>query len=177
MADEDSSDSVNSPILNLLKNLKINEPGRDVIQRAVGQAIELYWDDNEGSPGRFLNYILQQDWHETAEPAKDLQRCPVPVMHEGSEGIISAEAGTAYFDEHWNNETLACLYGRNPDLPWVPLLDTAQSIELQHAVLAWLGVVDYPRVIEGKSEKYVSQMTQDCEDWNCLLYTSPSPRD
>lgn len=169
---EDKSDPANSPVLNLLKNLEIKKPGNDVIQRAVVQAIGKYWEDNEGDPGRFLNYILQQDWYEIAEPAKDLQRCPVPAAYEGSEGIIWAEAGTVYFGGHWNNETLACLYMGNPNIPFVSLLDSAQSIEIQRAVLAWLGVVDFPRVIEDKIERYVGQMPQDCGDWKAHLQKS-----
>jgi hypothetical protein len=166
---ENKSDPANTPLLNLLNNFEIKKPGNDVIQRAVVQAIGKYWENNYGDPCRFLNYILSQDWHDTDEHSKYLQRCPVPVVYEGSDSRIWAEAGTAYFGGYWNNESLACLYRGNPNILWVSWLDSLQSTEIQRAVLGWLGVADCPRVIEDKSEKYVSQMTQDCVDWKLHL--------
>ena len=38
----------------LCAELGITEPGTDVIQLAVGRAIEQYWKDKQGDPGRFL---------------------------------------------------------------------------------------------------------------------------
>jgi hypothetical protein len=168
------SDETNSPILRLLKELGINEPGVDVVQRALGRAIEQHWKDKQGEPGRFLRYILQQDWHETTYYSTyDLRRCPVLTAHEEADGTTWVEARAAYFGERWGNDILSILYKGNSDVAWVIPIDTEPSIERQRKVLVWLGVADCPRVVEDKGEKSIWQLSQDCEDWKKFLQRSP----
>jgi len=61
------------------KELGIIEPGTDVIQSALGRAIDQYWKDRQGDPERFLLFILERDWHETSEVSSSLRRCPVSL--------------------------------------------------------------------------------------------------
>jgi hypothetical protein len=82
--------------------LGIAEPGADVIQCAVERAIEQYWNDRQGDPGRFLRFILEQDWHETAYASPSLRRCPVPLS-QPVHGDAWAEAKKAYFGREWGN--------------------------------------------------------------------------
>jgi hypothetical protein len=91
-----------SPIKNLIEELGIAEPGADVIQCAVERAIEQYWNDRQGDPGRFLRFILEQDWHETAYASPSLRRCPVPLS-QPVHGDAWAEAKKAYFGREWGN--------------------------------------------------------------------------
>lgn len=161
-----------SPVMRLLKEIGIRQPGSDVVRRAVGQGIAQYWKNKQGDPGRFLRYILEQDWHQTAEPTDVLPQCPVPAAHEGADGITWVEARAAYFGERWGNNILDKLYKGNSDVPWAHQVDSARPIETQLAVLAWLGVAHCPRVLEDRDEKQIGQLSEDCKDWKGYLKTA-----
>lgn len=143
-----AEDPQKAPLKNLCQELGIKEPGTDVIQRAVGRAIEQYWKDKQGDPGRFLRFILEQDWHETTAPSESFKRCPVPLT-QPVEGELWAEAGKAYFGHEWGNELLARLYDGIGGVAWVAndRISTTPADKLPRA-LEWLGVAKFPRVVD-----------------------------
>ena len=126
----------------------INEPGADVIQRAVGRAIEQYWKDKQGDPERFLRFILEQDWHETSDASHGLKRCPVPLS-QPVQGEAWAEAGKAYFGREWGNDLLADLYAGIEAVAWVSKQwRRRRTMKRRRRVLEWLGVAACPRIVE-----------------------------
>ncbi len=160
-----------SPVMKLSKELGIAEPGADVIQRAVGRAIEQYWRDKQGDSGRFLRFILEQDWHETGDASPSLRRCPVPLS-QSVRGEQWAEAGNAYFGREWENDLLAKLYDGVTAVAWVasdgtPTIDGAN----RRRVLEWLGVAHCPRILE-EPQRTVWQLPEGCDQWKQYLYTA-----
>lgn len=149
-----------SLVRKLLKELEIAEPGADVIQRAVGRAIEQYWKDKEGDPGRFLRFISEQDWHETADASSSMRRCPVPLSQLVQDDW--AEAGKAYFGREWGNDLLAELYD-GIAVAWVAKDGTARDTDKQRRLLEWLGVADCPRVVRS-SRQYAPEQEQNLEE-------------
>ena len=140
-----------SPVKKLSEELGIAEPGAYVIQRAVGQAIEQYWKDKQGEPGRFLHFILEQDWYETADASPSLRRCPVPLS-QSVQGETWAEAGNAYFGREWGNDLLAMLYDGVAAIAWAGSHGSAPiDNDNRRRVLEWLGVADCPRVLTADS--------------------------
>jgi len=160
-----------SPVEKLSEELGIAEPGADVIQSAVGLAIEQHWKDKQGDPGRFLDFILEQDWHETAEVSSSLRRCPVPLS-QPMEGKMWAKAGKAYFGREWGNDVLAELYAGMEGVAWVASDNTGGDKEKRRCVLAWLGVADHPRIIEEHPESSVWQLPEGCGEWKQYLETA-----
>jgi hypothetical protein len=133
-------------VLELCKEIGIQEPGKDVVQRAVGQAIEQYWKDKLGNPGQFFRFILEQDWHETSEASSALQRCPIPLQNEAW-----IEAENAYFGREWGNDLLADLYEGIKAVVWIRNDGTEDKKGKCRRVLEWLGVANCPRVIDDPS--------------------------
>jgi len=160
-----------SPVKKLSKELGIADPGEDVIQRAVGQAIEQYWKDRQGDPGRFLSFILKQDWHETSDASLSLQRCPVPLA-QPVQGAAWDEAGKAYFGREWGNDLLAELYDGIETVAWVRNDDPGDCAGKQSQVLEWLGVVGYPRIVEDCQRSSVWQLPEGCGEWKQYLETA-----
>jgi len=160
-----------SPVKKLSKELGIVEPRADVIQRAVGQAIEQYWMDKQGNPGRFLSFILEKDWHETIEVSEKLRRCPLPLAHP-VDGEIWAEAGKAYFGKEWGNDLLADLYGGIPGVIWVANDSSVTDRDKQKRVLKWLGVADCPRVLEEGKDVSLWNLSKGCDQWEQYLRTA-----
>ncbi len=157
-----------SSVKKLRKELEIDKPGADVIQHAVGQAIEQYWKDKQGDPGRFLRFILEQDWHETAEVLSLLRRCPVPLS-QPVQGEAWAEAGKAYFGCEWGNDLLAELYDDIAGVAWVTNDVLPTNSESGHCVFEWLGVADCPRIIEQGNHICEWQLPEDFEEWKQYL--------
>jgi len=155
-----------SPMRKLMKELGIDEPGTDVIQRAVGRAIEQYWKDKQGAPGPFLRFILEQDWHETSEATKELQRCPVPLA-QPIRGDAWAEAGKAYFGRKWGNDLLADLYEGRDDVAWVQRIGGNAGRE--RSILAWLGCAASPRIIKDRGSNRngidAYELPDECRTW------------
>ncbi len=154
----------------LSKELGIKEPGTDVVQRAVGQAIEQYWKDKSGDPARFLTFILEQDWHETSIASSALQRCPVPLSYP-LQNEEWAEAKKAYFGREWGNDLLAELYDGIEAVAWVRNDGAEDPHGKRHKVLEWLGVADCPRVVKEAGETYIWRLPDDCDDWKKYLET------
>ena len=148
----------------LSRELGIEEPGADVIQRAVGLAIEQYWKDKQGDPGRFLRFILEQDWHETAEALPQLRRCPVPVR-DGT----WAETEKAYFGNEWRNTILDNLYAGIATVAWVADATKGTDKEKLRRVLEWLGVAHYPRIVEECGRSWIWQLPKGCDQWKQYL--------
>lgn len=160
-----------SPAKKLSKELGIAGPGADVIQRAVGQAIEQYWKDNQGDPGRFLRFILEQDWHETAEVLSSLRRCPVPLS-QSVRREQWAEAGNAYFGREWGNDLLAELYKGMKEVAWVANDGPATDSDKRRSVLEWLGVACCPRILKECQKGNVRQLPEGCDRWKRYLETA-----
>jgi len=156
-----------SPVKELSEELGITKPDADVIQRAVGLAIDQYWKDKQGDPGRFLRFILKQDWHETAEASPELRRCPVPVR-----GGTWAEAQKGYFGTEWGNDLLADLYADIATVAWLTAVDVACDKEKCRGVLQWLGVTHRPRIVNECGRSGIWQLPQGCDQWKQYLYTA-----
>ncbi|MDZ7391636.1 MAG: ATP-binding protein [candidate division KSB1 bacterium] len=155
-----------SPVKKLIKELGIAEPDGDVVQRAVGQAIEQYWKDKQGDPGRFLRFILEQDWHETADASPSLRRCPVPLA-QPVQGKTWAEAEKAYFGREWGNDLLADLYEGCDSVAWVQRM--GEDGERERSILTWLGCAAYPRIVEdrGPNKNGIDEyhLPNECDAW------------
>lgn len=161
-----------SPVKKLSKELGIVEPGVDVIHRAVGHAIEVYWKDKQGDPERFLRFILEQDWHETVDVLHSVRRCPVPLS-QPVRGEQWAEAGNAYFGREWGNDLLANLYDDITAVAWVARNDTATVDDTKRRhVLEWLGVAHCPRILEESKDTSVWWLPDECSQWRQYLCTA-----
>jgi hypothetical protein len=156
-----------SAVKRLSEELEIKEPGADVVQRAVGKAIDRYWKDKQGDPGRFLRFILEQDWHETTLPSAELRRCPVPVR-----GETWAEAEKAYFGIEWGNDLLADLYADIATVAWVADVDVVCDKEKCRGVLQWLGVTHRPRIVNECGRSRICQLPKGCDQWKQYLHTA-----
>lgn len=155
-------------IKELCEELGIKEPGADIVQRAVGQAIEQYWKEKLGDPSRFLAFILEQDWHETSNASSALQRCPVPLSRslQDEEWI---EARKAYFGRDWGNELIADLYEGIETVAWVRYDGTEEAQRKHRRVLEWLGIADCPRIVKESKETYYWQLSDDYGEWKKYL--------
>lgn len=163
-----------SPVKNLSKRLEIAEPGENAIQRAVGLAIKQYWKNKQGDPGRFLRFILDQDWHETNKVSETLKRCPVPLAQPVS-GKRWAEAEKTYFGREWGNDLLADLYNSVMRVAWVANDGMPIDSDQQHRVLEWLGVAKCPRILEERGPISVWQLPEDCGQWRRYLEKEKDP--
>lgn len=160
-------------VMKLCAELAIKEPGADVIQRAIGRAIVQYWKDKQDDPGRFLSFIMEQDWHETSEVSRELKRCPVPLSQPvQDEGW--AEAGKAYFGREWGNNLLAALYDGIESVAWVRNENGEDRQEKRRRVMEWLGVAASPRVVVVKKPDAMNvwDLPTDCNDWKKYLDTA-----
>ncbi|RLB94442.1 MAG: hypothetical protein DRH50_06390 [Deltaproteobacteria bacterium] len=160
-----------SSIKKLRAELGITGPGADVIQRAVGQAIEQYWKDKQGDPRRFLDFILEQDWHETADTSPSLRRCPVPLSQR-VQGEAWSEADKAYFGREWENDLLSDLYDGMEAVAWVASDNTGGDKEKRRRILVWLGVAEHPRIVEEHHKSNVWQLPEGCGEWKQYLETA-----
>jgi hypothetical protein len=136
----------NHPIRSLCEQLKIKAPEPDVVQKAVGKAIAQYWKEPRGDPKRFLDFIMDQDWHETSDASSNLQRCPVPLSRPVQDGEW-AEARNAYLGSEWDNDLLADLYADIESIAWVKNDLKDDDISKRRQVMEWLGVFSCPRVV------------------------------
>jgi hypothetical protein len=157
-----------SSVRRLCDELGITEPGADVIQRAVGRAIEEYWKDPRGDPERFLRFILDQDWHETSIASPPLRRCPMPLS-QPAPGQAWSEAKTAYFGREWGNDLLADLYAGIEAVDWAARDDSRDNETNLHRVLEWLGVTTSPRISVECQQMHVWQLPGDCGRWKQYL--------
>ena len=159
------------PVMKFCAELSIKEPGSDVIQRAMGRAIAQYWKEKQGHPGRFLSFIMKQDWHEISELSWELKRCPVPLSHS-VQGEEWAEAGNAYFGREWGNDLLADLYDGMESVGWVRDKDGENGQEKCRQVLEWLGVMACPRVVKKADGTNIWDLPADCKHWKKYLDTA-----
>ncbi len=156
-------------IIKLCEELGITKPGPDVIQRAVAQAIDQYWEDKQGDPGRFLVFILTQDWHENSKVKPRLKRCPVPLV-KPIKGEKWAEARKAYFGVEWGEHLLAELYGNIEYVAWVSPFVLQNEKKKLRQLLEWLGVTSYPRIIQLRGEISIWQLPEDFKEWKKYLH-------
>jgi len=161
------------PVQLLCKKLGINAPGPDVVQEAVGEAIVQYWKDQRGDPKRFLDFIMDQDWHETSDASSNLQRCPVPLSRPVQDGEW-AEARNAYLGSGWGNDLLADLYADIESIAWVKNDSKEDDISKRRQVMEWLGVFSCPRIIKHNGAE-VHKLPEGCEEWRQYLNTARDP--
>ena len=160
-----------SAVLELCKELNIKEPGADVVQRAIGQAIVQFWKDREGDPARFLAFILKQDWYETSKALLPLNRCPVPLSR-AMKNEEWTEARKAYFGREWGNDLLADLYGDIETVAWVKMGSEKDSDGMRRQVLEWLGIADCPRIVEESGITRFHNLPEGCNNWKKYLNTA-----
>ena len=154
-----------------IQRVGIGEPGDDVVQRALGNAINDYWKEPKEDPGRFLQFLLSQDWHETSAALRPLMRCPVRTQTGKW-----VETQQAYFGRSWGNDLLADLFADSDDIAWVQDPSTETVQEKLRAVLLWLGVAEYPRLIQTQASCRLGWLSDDCNHWLKYLQT-PEARD
>lgn len=140
----------NDAIRSLLEELYIGQVDADVLEKAFESALTCYWEKPSGDPGRFLNFLIEQDWVNTRSPSHRMGRCPVPVSIEGGEQRAWAEANYTYFGRAWGHREVANLYAGVVGIAWArrPKKDK----ESRREVLEWLSVQSYPRVLEDPSQ-------------------------
>ena len=160
-----------SSIKKLCAELRITEPDANVIQRAIGRAIDHYWKDKQGDAERFLRFILEQDWYETSHTSQELKRCPVRLS-KSLQGEVWSEAGKAYFAREWENGLLADLYTGIETVAWVADVETGGDKEKRHRAIEWLGVAHCPRIVEEYHQGNVWQLPEDCGKWKQYLETA-----
>jgi hypothetical protein len=155
----------------LCAELGITEPGADVIQRAVGRAIEEYWKHNHGNPARFLRFIMESNWQETCAPAPGISKCPVPVT-DAEKKTGWCEARCACFGQDWGNDALAVLYGKMKGVKWVKHHRSIGSREKLRKTLEWLGCPCFPLVVtrSGETNVSTSALPQECAAWRSAHY-------
>ncbi|WP_457653088.1 sacsin N-terminal ATP-binding-like domain-containing protein [Rhodocaloribacter sp.] len=160
-------------IRKLYTELGIKSPGTNVIQRAVGRAIEQYWQDKQGDPERFLQFILEQNWHEISEASEALQRCPVPLT-QPIQGEAWAEVRKAYFGRKWGNNLLEDLYQGRDGIAWVQAIGG----DREHSILEWLGCVTYLRIIKdhGPNGKGAYPFPDECRAWQTEEFGNTNDR-
>ncbi len=159
-----------SSIAKMLEELSIKEPDENVIRRAVSKAISAFWEKPDDQPGRFLSFIMNQDWYQKTDKATDLQRCPVPVRREKH----WEKANTAYLGREWGNDLLEQTYARRRDVAWVRPLDSVEH-DKQREVLMWLGVADCPRIIDENWGKSLWSLPEEYKDWEKFLRQERDP--
>lgn len=152
----------------LCAELNIREPKEDVIQLAVGQAIEQYWEDRQGGPDRFLRFVLLQDWHETSRASIEIQRCPVP-LRSAVKGEWWSKACEAYFGKEWGNDLLEEIYSGNDDVAWVRRESSHVECNKIQRVLEWLGVATCPRIIESSGPFRLWALHKQDAAWKTYL--------
>ena len=157
-----------SPVNILRKELGITEPGPDLIQHSVGQAIKQFWKDRLGDPGRFLQFILDQDWHETTDATRLIRMCPVPLS-QPVKGDEWGKANETYFGLDWGNDLLDQLYNGITGVAWVANIRTGTTNCKSCKVLEWVGVANYPRIIDSQKKCYMMHLQEDCDHWQNYL--------
>lgn len=148
-------------VLRLLDELGIKAPAEDVFLKAFGRAVTTYWKSPEGDPGRFIEFLLNEDWHETLDSTPEVQRCPVLADIERGTSSQWVEAREAYFGRAWGESLIADIYVGVEGVAWAqkPERDT----EVYRTVLAWLGVQAFPRVVRDLSKQAVeSERSRVC---------------
>lgn len=160
-----------SLVRKLCKSLGIEKPSPDVVQRSVGKAIKRYWQNGDGDAGRFLRYIMAQDWHETSEALPSLHGCPIPLS-KPTQGTHWAEASCTYFGREWGNDLLANLYDGITTVAFAANEATAtEEITKLELVLEWLGVAHCPRIMDVQQNAYTRQMSKGTDPWSQYLCT------
>lgn len=140
----------NDPVVKLRLELGVEDPGETAVLRAVGKAIEQYWKDPKGEPGRFLEFLLASDWVDRFGPPQPVRRCPVPAHFRGDDQERWVEAHTAYFGQQWGEQLLPQVYEGVASVPWVRRHHTVEKSKTR-AVLEWLGVTAYPKMVADSS--------------------------
>lgn len=140
----------NDPVTELRSELGVGDPGENAVLQAVGKAIEEYWKEPKGEPGRFLDFLLASDWVDRFDPSPGVRRCPVPAHLLGDDEEHWVETCTAYFGQQWGEELLVQVYEGVKGVPWVRPHHTADTRKTRD-VLEWLGVTPYPKMVADTS--------------------------
>lgn len=150
--------SEDDPVQNLINEFKIKEPGINVFENALGDAIKKYWENPTEDPKRFLKYIREINWLEQErETPKEWGRCPVPARIEGQDSTEWVEARHTYFGRGWGNECLARLYEKIEGIAWAQYSNIWNRKDDEKDILDRLGVFHYPRVVEWDCNDEIKQ--------------------
>ncbi len=169
--DQMSAISTDDPLWRLQGEVGIKNPQKNVVVDALTRSITGYWKDRSGEPGRFLCLIRNLGLHEKGERPAGFAACPVSVRIESGRENRWARADESYFGREWNKLLLDELFRAAQGIDWVhrPVIDA--DAEQYAALLEWLGVVEYPRLVprsslttdETERERYrMSRALKDC---------------
>lgn len=165
------------PIKKLSKELGLEAASNDTILKALSKAFMSYWKEPNGNPGRFIEFLLYGNWCEEHGPieGEGLRRCPIPANIKSGGADQWVEAGQTYFGEEWGEKHSARLYEGFQEIAWACVQE--DNKEKYRAVLEWLGVVAYPRIVEGdKSSEERNRIKKYIEgDSSPGEWPSPSP--
>lgn len=159
------------PICRLQGEVGITHPDKNVVVDALTRAIKNYWKDKTGEPGRFLSLIRDLSLHEKSDLPAGFAACPVPVRIELSGETEWVRADKSYFGREWENSLLDEFFRTVPGIAWVHRPSIEADAEQYAAILEWLGVVEYPRLVprssltpaEVESERSrISRALKDC---------------
>jgi hypothetical protein len=137
----------NDLIHKLLAQLDIRTPGDNVVLESLGKAIESYWEDPAGNPGRFIEFLTTRIDGLPAELPVGVDRCPIRVRIGDIPGRRWSEARVGYFGRNWGEMRIACLYQGESDIPWVCRPRNKRAADKYRTFLEWLGVKAFPRII------------------------------
>ncbi len=139
-------------VAKLMKDLHIAAPTPDVLARALGKAIELYWKRPRGRHSRFFQFLLEHHAEQWAGLQGNLRRCPIPARIAGRRGVKWVPAERAYFGQEWGNKHLQEVYKGGRGVMWA-IPRSHPSKAQQKSLLSALGVAECPRVVPSDSEK------------------------
>ncbi len=147
LLDESNDDNL---VHKFLEGRGVREPKADTALKALGKAIEAYWKKPDDNPGRFIELMLANDWHEKLDPPKGVRRCPILTSIEGDATESWVEASHSYFGEDWGNEVITQLYAGVQGIAWA--VRSGHNANKYEPILMWLGVKKHPRIIEYRCE-------------------------
>ena len=139
-----------APVRLLFRDLRIEEPDPKLVLNALTHAIENFWKTKEGDPNKFLTYILSARLHEQFDTPESLHRCPVRVTIQGKNSDRWVEARRAYFGREWGEDLIVELFDGIDGTKWVKC--PAEHAEAYRAMLTWLGVTEYPRLVSNTED-------------------------
>ncbi|MEM4407869.1 MAG: DUF3883 domain-containing protein [Candidatus Caldarchaeum sp.] len=169
--------SLDANIGTLLSTLKIQDIEQKQIAQILGSLINRFWKQPEGSPYRFLRFIIQRATKRTWEAnlLSELTECPVPAYDARKPGaVMPRKAKEVYFEQSGEGIDLSPLF-KNSEEPFYFLVsDTRNWQEVTQlrnfatvsTVLTQLGVRqvrsnDIQKLLQSAIERYWEQPDDD----------------
>ena len=149
--DRMGSTAAEDPLWQLQNSMEIKHPKKHVVADALARAIESYWRDETDDPGRIHRLIRDLNLHEKGVRPKEFGACPVLVRIEGGGESEWARADLSYFGREWGNSLLDEFFRGMPGIAWLHRPSIEADAEHYAAIFEWLGVVEYPRLVQRSS--------------------------